>query len=166
MRDLRSGCRMQIILVIIAPIIEMLINIVEDTITIFWNKIDMRARPYPPSFRRIAAKTIDPAIGASTCALGSHKWVENIGSFTKKPIKVINQNIDLIEKKWGKVNSDDIDINRWFEYKYIEQNMINIGSEAVIVYNIRYKLAWRRSGWYPHVIIIAIVGISEASNQI
>jgi len=33
----------------------------------------MRARPYPPSFRRIAANTIDPAIGASTCALGSHR---------------------------------------------------------------------------------------------
>lgn len=35
--------------------------------------INIRASPYPPSFRRIAASTIDPAIGASTWALGSHR---------------------------------------------------------------------------------------------
>jgi hypothetical protein len=63
----------------------------------FWNVIDIRANPYPPSFRRIAASTMDPAIGASTCALGSHKWVENIGSFTRNPISVISQNIELSE---------------------------------------------------------------------
>lgn len=35
--------------------------------------VPMRKIPYPPSFRRVAAKIIDPAMGASTCALGSHK---------------------------------------------------------------------------------------------
>jgi len=30
------------------------------------NIVSIRANPYPPSFRRIAARTIDPAIGAST----------------------------------------------------------------------------------------------------
>jgi hypothetical protein len=54
----------------------------------------------------------------------------------------------------------------WLENKYIEQNIINIGRDAVIVYNIKYILAWSRSGWYPQVIIITIVGMREASNQI
>lgn len=44
----------------------------------------IRKMPYPPNFRRIAAKIMDPAIGASTCAFGNHRWVRNIGSFTKK----------------------------------------------------------------------------------
>lgn len=34
---------------------------------------------------------MDPAIGASTCALGSHKWTENIGSLTRKPLIINNE---------------------------------------------------------------------------
>lgn len=34
----------------------------------------IRMMPYPPSFRRMAASTIEPAIGASTWALGSQRW--------------------------------------------------------------------------------------------
>jgi hypothetical protein len=64
---------MQIRLVAIAPVIEILINMDAETETMFWKMIDIRANPYPPSFRRIAAKTIEPAIGASTWALGNHK---------------------------------------------------------------------------------------------
>lgn len=30
--------------------------------------------PYPPSLRSRAASSMDPAIGASTWALGSHRW--------------------------------------------------------------------------------------------
>ena len=33
----------------------------------------IRIMPYPPSFSRIAARTIEPAIGASTWALGSQR---------------------------------------------------------------------------------------------
>ena len=33
----------------------------------------IRSIPYPPSFSRIAARTMEPAIGASTCALGSQR---------------------------------------------------------------------------------------------
>lgn len=33
----------------------------------------IRKIPYPPSFSKVPAKIIDPAIGASTCAFGSHK---------------------------------------------------------------------------------------------
>jgi len=40
-----------------------------------------------------------------------------------------------------------------------------MGRDAVIVYIIKYILACRRSGWYPHVIMITMVGIREASNQ-
>lgn len=87
---------MQISLVAIAPTIEILISTAEDTLTMLWYRDDIRANPYPPSFSRMAANTIDPAIGASTCAFGNHRWVENIGSFTKNPTKVINQNVDLI----------------------------------------------------------------------
>jgi hypothetical protein len=108
--DLRSGWRIQINLVAIAPVIEILISSVEDSDTIFWNNIDIRASPYPPNFSRIAAKTIEPAIGASTWAFGSHRWVENMGSFTKNPIKVISQNTVLNEKNWGKISSEGIDI--------------------------------------------------------
>jgi hypothetical protein len=95
-RDFRSGCRIQINLVAIAPVIDRLINIDDDIETIFWNMIDIRARPYPPSFSKIAASTIDPAIGASTWALGNQRCVENIGNLTRNPIIVINQNRDLI----------------------------------------------------------------------
>lgn len=35
--------------------------------------VEIRIMPYPPSFSRMAAKIIDPAIGASTWALGSHR---------------------------------------------------------------------------------------------
>lgn len=37
------------------------------------NIVSMRAIPYPPSLSKIAASTIDPAIGASTWAFGNHK---------------------------------------------------------------------------------------------
>lgn len=33
-----------------------------------------RIIPYPPNFNRTAAKIIEPAIGASTWALGSQRW--------------------------------------------------------------------------------------------
>ena len=113
----------------------------------FWKIIDIRANPYPPSFRRIVASTMDPAIGASTWALGNHRWVENIGSLTKNPNIVISQNIELIEKNDGKFSSEGIDISRWLEYKNMEQNITNIGKDAVIVYSIKYILACSRSGW-------------------
>lgn len=42
----------------------------------------IRIIPYPPSLSRMAASTIEPAIGASTCALGSHKCKPYIGILT------------------------------------------------------------------------------------
>lgn len=33
----------------------------------------IRIMPYPPSFKRRAASSMDPAMGASTWAFGSHR---------------------------------------------------------------------------------------------
>lgn len=41
-----------------------------------------RIIPYPPSFRSRAARSIDPAIGASTWALGSQRCRPYSGAFT------------------------------------------------------------------------------------
>jgi hypothetical protein len=38
--------------------------------------------PYPPSFSRIAASTMEPAISASTWALGSHRYSQYNGILT------------------------------------------------------------------------------------
>ena len=40
--------------------------------------------PYPPSFSKIAARIMDPAIGASTWALGSQRWTPYKGILTIK----------------------------------------------------------------------------------
>jgi len=43
-----------------------------------------RTKPYPPNFNITPAKTIDPATGASTWALGSQRCTPHIGNFTRK----------------------------------------------------------------------------------
>lgn len=53
----------------------------------------IRANPYPPSFSRIAASTIEPATGASTWALGSQRWTRNSGNFTINAIIDSNHNM-------------------------------------------------------------------------
>lgn len=87
-----------------------------------------RINPYPPSFNKIAAKIIDPSKGASTWALGNHKWVKNIGIFTKNANKmkidilIFNKIIEEIIKNW---------------YFIIKIILINKGNEAEIVYIIK-----------------------------
>jgi hypothetical protein len=56
--------------------------------------IIIRASPYPPNLSKIAAKIIDPATGASTCAFGNHKCIENNGSFTINAKIIINHSND------------------------------------------------------------------------
>lgn len=121
----------------------------------------IRSMPYPPNFKRTAARIIDPATGASTWALGSHRWNRNKGSFTINAMFIISHNVI------------EYDGNEWIEKNILLTLLlnwvaiaINRGSLAVIVYNIRKSPAWRRSGWYPHFIIINSVGIKEASNII
>lgn len=40
--------------------------------------------PTPPNFKSTPAKSIDPAVDASTWALGSHTWRRSMGVFIKK----------------------------------------------------------------------------------
>lgn len=98
----------------------------------------MRIKPYPPSFSSTAAKIIDPAIGASTCALGSHRCEAYMGSFTKNPrIKHIHVNEDVqVLVIWYIIS-----IFKDFEFMLIWRIINNIGRDAVIVYIIKYILA-------------------------
>lgn len=74
----------------IAPISEILIIRLEIlNVLILLKMYVKRSKPYPPNLSRMAASTIDPAIGASTWAFGNHKCVVNIGSFTKNPNSII-----------------------------------------------------------------------------
>lgn len=103
----------------------------------------IRITPYPPNFSRIAAKIIDPAIGASTWAFGSHKWTMNMGSFTKNPLTRKIENKVLVN------GIDSVIVNIFVDrdHIYIMKNISNIGKEAAIVYIIMYMLACTRSGW-------------------
>ena len=84
---------MQIILVSAPPQQQKgTINLVMDLLNVVMNIEVSRINPYPPNFRRIAAKIIDPATGASTCALGSHKCKPKIGTLTRNANK---QNITI-----------------------------------------------------------------------
>lgn len=76
----------------------------------------IRAIPYPPNFRRIAARIIDPATGASTCAFGNHKCTENNGSFTINAVIIISHVNEFIDLS-GIIICSGIDILRCFEFK-------------------------------------------------
>ncbi len=62
----------------------------------------MRIIPYPPSFSKIAARTMDPAIGASTWALGSHRWKPYNGILTMNAIIHASHRI-LFDHRKGKL---------------------------------------------------------------
>lgn len=66
MRDLRSVWRRQIELVMIIPQRESIIKGYAMNSVKGDSRIVIRNMPYPPNLRRIAARTIDPAMGAST----------------------------------------------------------------------------------------------------
>lgn len=44
--------------------------------------MEIRIIPYPPNFSKIAARIIEPAMGASTWAFGSHRWTPYNGILT------------------------------------------------------------------------------------
>lgn len=119
---------MQFILVAVAPIILILI------IHLFILLIDVihkginRIIPYPPNFNSTAARIIDPSNGASTWALGNHKWVKYIGILAKNAI-IRNKIIE----NFIKITFDNIK-----EVLFIQKIiLINKGNEAVTVYIIR-----------------------------
>ena len=45
----------------------------------------IRMKAYEPSFRRMAARSTDPTVGAAVWASGSQVWKGHIGTFTAKP---------------------------------------------------------------------------------
>lgn len=86
---------MQFKLVAIAPIVLMLIIQWFILFILEMHNGINRIIPYPPSLSRIAARVIDPSSGASTWALGSQRWVKNIGIFTKNAINNSNGKLNL-----------------------------------------------------------------------
>lgn len=72
----------------------------------------IRMIPYPPSFSSRAARSIDPAIGASTWALGSHRWRPYRGALTMNATR--RARLDIKFDHWvvgfGGVN---LRIGRW-----------------------------------------------------
>lgn len=73
MRDFRSVWRRQMELVIRAPHRARVMNGYSRSSDGGVVRRVIRIMPYPPSFRSRAASSIDPAIGASTWAFGSHR---------------------------------------------------------------------------------------------
>ena len=86
MSDFRSIWRRQIELVMIMPHKDSMMNgYAIKSVTGFRSNV-IRSMPYPPSFSRISARTIEPAMGASTWALGSQRWRPYNGILTIKAI--------------------------------------------------------------------------------
>lgn len=98
--DFTSVCRMQINLVITAPVREILIMRGAIERLNFIKFEETRIMPYPPNFSKIPARIIEPATGASTWALGSQRWVINKGVLTRKAIIVINHHKEEMDE-WG-----------------------------------------------------------------
>lgn len=72
-RDFRSVCREQSMADRRTPNIENTINGVAIGRNESFIKVLVRKMPYPPSLRSVPAKIIEPAIGASTWALGNQR---------------------------------------------------------------------------------------------
>lgn len=100
-RAFRSVWRRQIELVMIIPHKDSIKKGYAIWLVSGLSSAVMRIIPYPPSFRSTAARTIDPAIGASTCALGSHRCRPYSGIFTMNAIihashmKMLDQVVDI-----------------------------------------------------------------------
>lgn len=91
MRLLISVCCRQIIEVITIPKTDNEISILgRDKEKIGVRGINLR-RPYTPNFSSTPARIMEPAIGASTWALGSQRCIRNIGSLAKNA--AINDNV-------------------------------------------------------------------------
>lgn len=111
-KDLRSVWVIHIILVRAPPQqqkgIKMFLSFsLRVSIKIVYSRIN----PYPPIFSRIAASIMEPATGASTWALGSHRWSPNIGTLTRKAIIQKNGRIFFLLVLGNREKSE---IERWF----------------------------------------------------
>lgn len=84
-----------------------------------------------------------------------------MGSLTRKARIKNSESLDV---RGGDIVSKIIDRELCERESIISE--INSGREAVRVYISIYNLAAIRSGWYPHRIMRAAVGISVDSNAI
>lgn len=94
--------------------------------------------PYPPSFRRTPARIIEPAIGASTWALGSHRCAPYMGIFTRKASMIGSH------QKGGSLMA-----RRRLSWPPDRRNIRRARSRGILadtVYIIRYIPACSRSG--------------------
>lgn len=73
-------------LVMIMPHSDRRINGKAMDLLIGSRNMAIRIMPYPPSFSSTAARIIEPAIGASTWAFGSHRWTPYSGILIIKAI--------------------------------------------------------------------------------
>jgi len=111
----------------------------------------------------MAANTIEPTTGASTWALGSHKWNGNIGNFTRKPIIRAREKIfELVAESALRL----LAVKDEFIIFSTKIKKISRGKEAEIVYITIKRLAKIRSGWPPQPKINSIIGTRLSSKVI
>lgn len=84
MRDFRSCCRKHMIEAIRDPVSDKDIMKALHDFRVWGQNILVRRAPYTPSFSKTLARIIEPATGASTCALGSQRWRGYIGILIRK----------------------------------------------------------------------------------
>lgn len=100
--DFKSVWRRHSIAVARMPKMEIRRRSIKESRQVGERRGERRSIPYPPSLSRVPARTMEPAMGASTWALGSHRWREYRGSFTRKAKLQRNQNRAGWLNCWGR----------------------------------------------------------------
>src|SRR3954463_6333477 len=86
---------------------------------------EKRRKPYPPIFRRIAARITEPAVGASTCASGSQVWTGHIGILTANEAKNANHAQVCNERGTAVCISTGMSVVPAFQYSAMIASSIN-----------------------------------------
>src|SRR5262249_325723 len=92
---------------------------------------EKRKKPYPPIFRRIAARITDPAVGASTWASGSQVCTGHIGIFTAKEAKKASQAQVCNDRGTAVCNSVGMSVVPPFQYSAMIPSRINTEPSSV-----------------------------------
>src|ERR1039457_2050759 len=110
----------------------------------------------------------DPAVGASTCASGSHVWKGNIGTLMAKPRKK-DQKTHCCKPR-GRVsfiNSaiSNVYLPNWLAYrKYSVRMPSSLSTEPARVYKKKLMAAERLRG-PPHTAMMKYMGTSTSSQH-
>src|SRR6266536_2293832 len=100
---------------------------------------EKRRKPYPPIFRRMAARITEPAVGASTWASGSQVCTGHIGSFTANEAKKASHNQVCIPA--GKEYLSKAGMSLVPAFQYIAMMASSISTEPVSVYRKNLKVS-------------------------